>query len=185
MVKEESEHKAEILWESKERSHTNGLPFFSVKRARGYYIYGERTGINSIAFILYDKNIDKYCLINESKPPMDEFNNNLSKYITAFGGSIDSIHTDYEICKTEVLEETGYNVPLSKINYTGSVLVSTQMNQICHTFIVNVTNISKTHKAEYESTDDSVHWLKYNELFEIEDWKALHITIQAKYKNLI
>ncbi len=191
-------HKAEILWQSKELNH-NKDPFFSVKRARGYYIYGERTGIDSIAFILFDDNTKKFCLINESKPPMDESQKELVKMTTAFGGSIDSKHFPQEICQTEVLEEAGYEVPLDKIHPTGSTLVSTQMSQMCITYLVDITNIKKTHKAEYELEPDdqqkekdpnefksnSIKWLTFDELFINSDWKSIFITTQAIYKNII
>ena len=184
-----NKYKAEVLWQSEELNH-NGDPFFSVKKARGYYVYGERLGINSVAFILFDNKTKKFCLINESKPPMDETSKELVKMTTAFGGSIDSVHPEQQICQTEVLEESGYKVPLDKIYPTGSTLVSTQMSQMCITYLVDVTGIKKTHKAEHEEDNDdagqnSVHWFSFNELVDNSDWKSIFIATQAIVKNII
>ena len=46
-------YKPEKMYESIGKA-PNGEPFLSVKKARGYYEYSERPGMDSIAFILYD-----------------------------------------------------------------------------------------------------------------------------------
>jgi len=182
-------HEAETLWQSKELNHNNE-PFFSVKKARGYYVYGERLGVDSIAFILYDKNINKFCLINESKPPLDEVENKEVQLTTAFGGSVDSNLSHIRICQVETREEAGYEVPLDKSHPTGHTLVSTQMSQVCYTFLVDVTNIPKTKKAEYEEDNgeykqNSVHWFSLEELVFNSDWKSIFISAQATYLKII
>jgi len=81
--------KTEILYQTKE-TNEEGKPFLTIKKAIGYYTYAERLGINSVAFILYDKNkSDCFGLIYENKPPLDEVNKKEMKLTTAFGGSID------------------------------------------------------------------------------------------------
>ncbi len=184
-----NKHKAEVLWQSEELNH-NGDPFFKVKRARDYYIYGERVGTDSVAFILFDNKTKKFCLINESKPPMDESQKKLVKMTTAFGGSIDSVHPEQQICQTEVLEESGYKVPLNRIHPTGSTLVSSQMSQMCITYLVDVTGIKKTHKAEYEENNgdagqNSIHWFSFSELVDNSDWKSIFIATKAIHKDII
>jgi len=180
IIKEEAQNIVETIWESSEKNF-NGDSFISIKKSRDYYMYAQRAGIDSIAFILYDKNIDKFALIKESKPPLDR-DNYLASLITAFGGSIDMEKTPQEICQIEVVEESGYEVELSKIHFVGETLVSTQMSQICKLFIVDITNKSKTQKAEYEieskHSQDRVVWLDRDEIMENGDWKSIYILSQ-------
>ena len=193
-------HKAKIKYSSKGKT-PDGNPFMRVKQARGYYEYAERGGQDSIAFILFDNKSKKFCLINESKPAMDERNGEETRMTTAFGGSIDSTHPEQQICQTEVLEETGFEVSLDRVHYVGETLVSSQMSQMCVGYLVDVTGLTKTHEAEYEKevsktqsqkdaeefSGNSVHWFTYSEIMENSDWKSIFISTQAIYqeKNVI
>lgn len=185
-------HEAKIQWRSTETT-PNGDPFFTVKKARNYYYFGERGGTDSIFFILYNKDTDKFALISESKPPMDEGNNKRTNMTTAMGGSCDMDLTKQEICQIEVREECGYDVPLYRIEEVGSTLVSTQMNQTAYGFIVNVTGYEKTLKAENEMeisqeqmekdptefSGNSIIWMTIDEVFQNSDWKSIFIV--SKY----
>ena len=189
---------AEIMYKSKGKA-PNGDPFLVVKKARGYYEYSERPGKDSIAFILYDKISDKYALIFESKPPMDERFQKEVMMTTAMGGSID-LDLDYnEICQKEVEEETGYEIPLSRIHSIGKTLVSTQMSQLCEGFLVDVTGYIKTKNAEYENSitmaqyikdpnefsKNKIEWLTEEGVMNNNDWKSIWIIAKAKNKNII
>lgn len=191
----EKEKENEVLWESPEKT-PNGDPYMKIKKSRGYYYYAERGGIDSIAFVLIDKNNEKpYGLIYESKPPLDEIYKEKHMRITAFGGSIDMGDTKLEeICKIEVLEEAGYNIGLDKerINLVGGTMVSTQMNQICYGFAVDVTDlISGKTEADYKNEvqilkdpDEFIHnkviWMNKKELLSNDDWKSIWIV--CKYE---
>jgi 8-oxo-dGTP pyrophosphatase MutT (NUDIX family) len=192
--------KPEILWESPERNE-NGTPYFTVKKARGYYIYGERAGVNSIAFILYDRNRGKggeIGLIYEAKPPLDEFFCEKSMSLTAFGGSLDMPDkTTKEVTQIEVKEEAGYDVPFEKIFFIGTALVSTQMNQFCGGFLVDVTGLEQgATEAETQSvlqkkrdpdefSKNKVVWMPPEELYELSDWKAIWIFSKAYFQSNI
>jgi len=188
-----SENKPETMYSSKGKT-PDGNSFLTVKKARGYYEYSERGGINSIAFILYNSVTREFALINESKPPRDEIENKEVRMTTAFGGSIDSEHTYKEICQIEVLEESGYEVPMSNITSVGTTLVSSQMSQMCELFLVNVSGIEKTHKAEYEQPDgsadhefggNSVIWMNSDDLMKNGDWKSTYILAMSIWKGLV
>jgi len=184
------ENKAEVIWQSKETT-PDGKSFMTVKKARGYYYYAERGGVDSIAFILFDG--ERFALINESKPPMDERENKKVRMTTAFGGSVDMDASFEDICKIEVREEAGYDIPLENIKNVGSVLVSTQMSQMCHLFLVNVQGYPKTEIAECEQeiskeqlekdpeefAGNSVVWMSKEEVFQNPDWKAITIIAKA------
>ena len=182
----------QVMYKSEGKAPNND-PFLTVKKARGYYEYSERPGYDSIAFILYDGN--RFGLINESKPPMDEREGHEVKMTTAFGGSIDINKSYKEICQIEVLEESGYEVPLDRITSVGKTLVSTQMSQMCELFLVDVSQISKTHKAEYEmdpSKDEngefvgnSIVWMSSDEVMENAEWKSVYILAQGVIKGIL
>ena len=178
-------YKAKTLWESEGKT-PDGNPFSSVKEARGYYTYLSRGGVDSVFFILHDKNTRKFALINESKPPMDESADTLVRMTTAFGGSIDSKSSLVDITIQEVLEEAGYVVTADRVYSVGSTLVSSQMDQMAHGFIVDVTDIEKTHATESElegATDEfsgnEVIWLKQEDVVKLNDWKSIFILIKA------
>ena len=179
-----------IKYQSKGKTPA-GDPFMTIKQARGYYEYAERGGKDSIFFILIDKNFKntgetKYCLINESKPPLDERFKKEASLTTAFGGSIDMDKSLKEICKIEVLEEAGYEVELERIKEVGKTFVSTQMSQFAYGFLVDVTGIPKTYKAEWEDekfTDYTV-WLSKEEVFKNDDWKSIYIISKNEFKGV-
>jgi len=179
---------AKIQYQSEGKT-PDGNPFFTVKQSRGYYEYGERGGIDSIAFILWDSNTEKYALINESKPPRDEIEGRSVKMTTAFGGSIDNNKPYQEICQQEVLEESGYEIPLKNIIFVGETLVSSQMSQMCSLYLVDVTGYQKTKDAEHELDNNefignSVKWLDRNELISNCDWKSITIMCcSEKYRR--
>jgi 8-oxo-dGTP pyrophosphatase MutT (NUDIX family) len=157
------------IWES-EAKNCNNEPFFTVKAYKNRYIFGQRAGIDSIAFILLDYNRNKIGLINEEKPPLGD----KVFLTTAFGGSLDKPDLSLvDIVKEEVFEEAGFVVQDKKITYYGKVLVSTQMNQICHLFTVDITNIEPTerHPDEYE-VGSTVQWVDIPEIYQLQDWKA-------------
>lgn len=190
---------AEVVYESKGCTPA-GHPFMTVKRARGYYEYAERGGKDSIAFILYDANTEQFGLIYESKPPLDERTGEQTMLTTAFGGSIDmGDNISYqEICQTEVREEAGYEVPLENIRSVGQTLVSTQMSQMCEGFLVDVTDIEKTLKAEYELdpsemqdakdpnefSKNKVEWFSIAQLMNNNDWKSIWIAFQTIFTGM-
>ena len=189
-MEEQNEHKAKVIWQSEGKSPINGEPWITVKEARNYYNYVQRAGTDSIAFILIDSEKEQLGLILESKPPLDEAYNEKKMLTTAFGGSCDMDIPLNEICQTEVLEESGYNVVLENIVFMGDTLVSSQMNQICHLFLVNVTGLTPTeteadiYNAEQEAKDsdefkhNKVVWMSPQELMGNGDWKSIYIYAQ-------
>jgi len=168
-------NKSEILFDNN---------FLKIKRADGWYLFAERLGIDSVAFILYDENKTKpFCLINEIKPPLYE--RGVKRLTTAFGGSLDkNKHMDY-IVKDEVEEEAGYHIAdneMDRIEYLGKVFVSTQMNQFVHLYFVNVTGLKQGNQNLEKNEDGQPVWMSKKEILNGVDWKA--ITILAK-KNLL
>lgn len=168
------------IWESPAKNENNE-PFFKVKTYKDWYTFGERAGVDSIAFILYDSRDDMYGLINEHKPPLDAYMN------TAFGVSLDNPNlTPLEICIEEVQEESGYIVTEDNIQYFGKVLVSTQMNQMCHLYLIDVTNLKpgKRNLGEDE-VGSSVVWMCDEDIAKCSDWKAITIMLKSFYRKVI
>ena len=133
------------------------------------YYYAERRGVDSVAFVLQDKKTGKVGLISEFKPPIDKF------VVTAFGGSLDKDLSHEEIVKEEVLEEAGYEgVSLS---YAGSAFVSTQMNQWCHLYLVDVTHAQEVGRRPQTKLEEiaTVEWMWPAQVKSLFCWKAITI----------
>lgn len=133
------------------------------------YYYAERLGIDSIAFVLWDNNTNKAGLIKEFKPPINEF------LVTAFGGSLDKECSKKQIVKDEVKEESGYEN--CEISFMGKSFVSTQMNQWCYLYLVDVTHAElggREPQTEMEAQASTV-WLSPDEVKNGYCWKAITI----------
>jgi hypothetical protein len=154
-------------------------PWLKVKKAGGF-IYSERKGVDSVAFVLIATNAAderRIGLINEYKDPIKRF------VTTAFGGSIDNekYHDDLRtLVKDEVIEESGFDVTLESINYHGKVMVSTQSNQFCHLFSVEVDKLQQGDRTTNNPTEllSAVTWITMKEIQELEDWKAQAIILR-------
>ena len=152
-------------------------PWFKVKQTPGGFTYGERKGVNSIAFILASKepsDPQPYGVVKEWKDPIDQF------VTTAFGGSIDQpkFKEDLELLvHEEVLEESGFDISKEDIWYVGKVLCSTQMNQFVHLFVVRVDKTTQGKKTTTNPTElrAEIVWLTGKQLAKLEDWKAFTI----------
>ena len=164
--------------------------FLKVKSAETTpYFYAERKGTDSVAFILIDNTRkDKYGVVNERKPPMDERSSELAFIETAFGGSNDMIDDENyfdmtddatiihfkKLVKIEAREESGFDVELDRIDYISKEHVSTQMNQWAYMFTVDVTDIEQGDKdpQNAEEAMGSIRWKSLKEVQKMNDWKA-------------
>ena len=193
-------NEAVIIWKSTDDNPKAvtpaGDPFMVIKKARGYYYYAERGGQDSIAFILYNAETNQVGLISESKPPMDERGERKVMMTTAFGGSIDKVGSIKEICKEEVLEESGYNVSDDRISYVGETLASTQMSQIVYGYMVDITGLTpgkteadiQNDAQDAKDPDEFIHnkviWLSYDECMTNSDWKSIWILAKMYWENM-
>ena len=149
---------------------------------RGYQ-FAERLGVDSVAFILYDHNTKEYMFNKEYKPPVNQF------ILGAFGGSMDKDKTPIEIVIGEVKEEAGFVVTEDNINDLGKVLVSTQMNQFCHLFLVKVDKNDQDEREPENAIEAMAEtkWVSWNSeiISRIEDWKPLAIILKAEHKGIL
>jgi ADP-ribose pyrophosphatase YjhB (NUDIX family) len=156
------------------------------KNCKGYQ-FASRLGKDSIAFICRDASAfraasdgefldKKYFILNrEFTPPTDEF------LFRAFGGSLDKEKTMLQIVMEEVHEEVGYKVKESDVMLMGKSFVSTQMDQYCYLFMVNVDDSMKTDRVPQnamEAAATPTH-MSANEIVNGTDWKS--ITILTKF----
>ena len=147
------------------------------KHVQGFQ-FAERLGVDSVAFVCYDRNKELFLLNNEYKPPNDLF---LSG---AFGGSIDKNKKKEEIVIDECKEEAGFTVSFDNVKYVGKVMVSTQMNQFCYLYLVEVNKEDQGEKMPENEVEamSTTSWLPIKDIFKLNDWKC--ITIIAKAKGL-
>ena len=145
------------------------------------YQYGERKGVNSVAFVCFDKSTGRFLINKEATPPTGEF------LLRAFGGSIDKDKSYEGIVQDEVHEEAGYKVGFSKIKFVGKSFVSTQMNQYCHLYLVIVSDNQKTERKPENACEALAEpvWMTEAEIIDGDDWKSIAILIKAKRANLI
>lgn len=150
------------------------------KHLKGYQ-FAERLGVDSIAFVCYDRNRDIFLLNNEYKPPIDDF------LVGAFGGSLDKDTPKINIVKAEVQEEAGFRVDDSDITELGKIFVSTQMNQFCYLYLVSV-DIANQEDREPENPVEAMAetvWVNASEVFKLEDWKSIAILLKAVQKGML
>jgi hypothetical protein len=146
------------------------------------YQFAERMGVDSVAFICFDKRSLSFLLNNEYKPPVNEM------ILGAFGGSLDKNKDLVDIVKEEVKEEAGFMVTKEDIRFLGKVLVSTQMNQFCHLYLVFVDrNKQGEREPENEVEERSkTEWHTWNEkIYAINDWKPITIISMAAAQDII
>lgn len=148
------------------------------------YYFAERLGVDSVAFVLErmtkegDYDSYEYGLIREYKPPIADF------IVSAFGGSLDKPLTPLETVIEECREEAGFIVEARDITYCGKRFVSTQMNQFCHLYSIDVSLLpqGKREPQTYLEAQASVVWLKADEIDNLEflDWKAQVIIFSSE-----
>ena len=92
------------------------------------YVFAERKGIDSVAFIGYNMGDGHFLLNREYTPPTGDFK------LRAFGGSLDKSISKIEIVQDEILEEAGFNIDKESIYNVGRAFVSTQMNQFVYLY---------------------------------------------------
>lgn len=143
------------------------------------YLFAERLGVDSVAFICIDRETGDILLNMEYKPPVDEF------ILGAFGGSLDKDKERWEIVQAEAKEEAGFVVDREDIYYVGKAFVSTQMNQYCHLYVVMVDKEDETDREPENAIEAmaTTEWVYdsvvRNPSTTMVDWKA--ITILAKF----
>jgi len=171
--KKEKDHSIRTVYVS-EVKNKDGESFFKVKKVDDWYLYGERLGVDSIAFILYDSNKEKpFGIIEEIKPPLYE--RGIEKLKTAFGGSIDKNKNLIDIVIDEVREEAGYIVGPENVEFVGKIFVSTQMNQFCYLYFVDINNSKFVGQNLEENEKGNVKWVSKDEIVIGKDWKAITI----------
>lgn len=148
------------------------------------YHYAERKGVDSVAFVLVDFDSKKIGMIAEPKPPIQ------ANLVTAFGGSFDGneIQTPSELVINEVIEEAGFAVShIARLIDCGKHFVSTQMNQWCYCYAVDVTDLHQQERKPQCKDEENakVVWVLLDTLLQTSCWKAkviaLHLLKQYPY----
>jgi len=145
------------------------------------YQFAERRGVDSVAFLCYNKNSKMFLINNEATPPLGNF------LLRAFGGSLDKDIDKEQIVKAEVHEEAGYDVSLQEIKSVGKAFVSTQMNQYCYLYLVFVSDKNKVERKPENATEAlaETKWMSEQDILKNDDWKAITILSKSKMLNLI
>ena len=147
----------------------------------GGFQFAERRGVDSVAFICYDKAAELFLLNTEYKPPINMFLKG------AFGGSFDKAKEPIDIVIDEVKEEAGFTVTKKDVYMVGKVMVSTQMNQFCYLYIVFVDKDKQEDKKPQDKIEAlaKTTWDVEMDLYTLEDWKPITILAMAQNKEII
>lgn len=150
------------------------------KNVEGYE-YAERKGVDSIAFICYNRRTNMFLVNREYKPPIDQF------ICGAFGGSLDKDDDFQKIVRDECMEEAGYSVGKGQVEFVGKSFVSTQMNQYCYLFMVFVYDEDFVGRHPENKVEEmaTTAWVTEREIIEGDDWKAIAILLKAKANSLL
>lgn len=126
------------------------------------FTYFERLGVDSIAFLIFERQADgliKLGVIKELKPSLIERFNKDVFIPTAFGGSQDKISREEylrlsddqrldfmkNLAMTECKEESGFEInDLDRCYFTGIDFLSSQMNQLVYNFAFDITGLENT-----------------------------------------
>ena len=145
------------------------------------YQFAERRGVDSIAFICYDENSEQFLINCEYKPPTNQFIDG------AFGGSLDKNVDKIQIVLDEIREEAGFDIDKEYVYFLGKVFVSTQMNQYCHLYIIEVDR-NKQLERKPENLVEAMaktKWIGWDDIGKLEDWKAITILAKAKSQGIL
>ena len=150
------------------------------KNVKGYQ-FAERRGVDSIAFICWDRATGDYLVNREYKPPVDEF------ICSAFGGSLDKNVDQMKIVIGEVREEAGFEVTDKDVIFVGKAFVSTQMNQYCWLYFVMVDKKSQLELKPENAVEAMAKpvWMWRSEIIKLDDWKAVTILTKAENMGII
>ena len=145
--------------------------FLKLLKTKDGYEYCERKGKDSVAFILMKKVGTQWFigLRNEYKPSINTWING------AFGGSLDKKKSPCHTVIDEVAEEAGYKVKEENIKYCGKYFVSSQMNQFCMLYLVDVSNAKWVDKLPEDTAEfiSDVNWFTFpNTFMSTLCWKA-------------
>jgi 8-oxo-dGTP pyrophosphatase MutT (NUDIX family) len=145
------------------------------------YQFAERKGVDSIAFVGYNAKDNKFLLNLEFTPPIGQF------LLRAFGGSFDKSKSRDEIVIEEVREEAGYIVTEEQIYPLGYAFVSTQMNQYCYLYLVELTFIKDGERSPENSLEAMAQptWVSWQQFVNGSDWKAITIFLRGYYAGYI
>jgi len=173
--------------EGREIKQLTDLKFLNIKEIKdpennvGRYLFAERLGVDSVAFIGYSPSDNEFLVNKEYKPP-------ISAFITgAFGGSMDKAVPPSDIVLGELREEAGFEVNPKDINYLGRVMVSTQMNQFCFLFLAILDKKDQKDRQPENAIEAmaTTKWVKEEEIYRMEEWKPIAIVAIAKETGII
>lgn len=159
------------------------------------YVYSQRAGVDSVKFMLIDRNHKLFGLVQELKPPIMGVEYNQAYNISAFGGSmsldIKKVSGSYQkvslvresnisLIAKEVKEETGYYVTPERISYKFSKLLGSQSDEVVHGYIIDVTNLTPANRElEDGEESSSVVWLSAEDVIKYGCLSAIALALMA------
>ena len=138
----------------------------------GGYMWVERAGVDSCAFVLYRElgGVVECGLLRCWHTPTSSFKNR------AFTGSFDKPDLEpVEVCREEVREESGYDVGLERVKAVCELEVSHNTNEVVHLYLVDVTGLECLGLEPENAFEENVEvvWCRSGDVRGMSsDWKA-------------
>lgn len=141
------------------------------------FVYAQRRNVNSTAALCFKKNskTKEYEFLIRYQPlPVIKFKNikwnESCLFPCCITGSLEKGETPKSNIIKEVLEESGYKISNKNILGCISVTSSTQMNEVVHHFLIDLTNLKnkkpKNDGSYFEAISKNV-WVSHKQLLKI------------------
>jgi 8-oxo-dGTP pyrophosphatase MutT (NUDIX family) len=146
-----------------------------------HYVYTERLGRDSVAFLLYDRDHPEEPFIT-----LSQFHSPCRKFVEgAFTGSLDKPDLNpTEIVVEEVSEEAGYDVDDDRVHLVAFLPVAGNTNEQVHLALVDITGLDRRQidPENIFEQNTRIQRRNYSEITQKCEWKAIVIaTLYDQY----
>jgi hypothetical protein len=145
---------------------------FNLKEGKNNFIYLEKQSINSIAFVLFARNVADERRIGL----MSEYKNSIEMdFTTAFNTPVkDDKKEDLRELVIDKCSEFGFNISTEDVEYLGEVFASENSNEFCYLFGASVDKLLQEDIVD-RGISYTIQWVNFEEASKTQDWKTLTI----------
>ena len=140
------------------------------------YFWTRRGGKDSVAFLLYDKEKERYGAVKCYHGPSHTWQ------VRAFTGSLDKDKSKEDILKDEVREEAGYTVDSDSVKELPSYYLGHNTDEKVTLYVVDITGLEREipdFENDFEKNSE-IYWLSDTGLIrKSPDWKVVTILLWA------
>ncbi|MEE3928310.1 NUDIX domain-containing protein [Mycoplasmopsis ciconiae] len=152
------------------------------------FIYAERKGVDSIAFLAFKKENGEYLfhLRYQLYPNLKHLNNEYKFYPSCITGTIEANETPIQTVIKEAFEEGGFKISQQNIISYTPYLATTQSNEIVHVYLGLIDSSVECCEAQgdgsYFEKISFNKWVNIQELQQILKNEITHSSLFVAYK---